>query len=54
MFMSILGFFLRMCIYAVFAVGMFIPIGFLIGSIEHDKKVRKMEQRQRELFGDDD
>lgn len=53
MFMTILGFFIRMCIYIVFALEFFILFGLFIAILQHYKKVEKIEQDRRELFGDD-
>lgn len=54
MWLSILGFILRMCIYIIFTLFILIPIGFLIGFFKHQKKIERIERHHREIFGDDD
>ena len=54
MWISILGFIIRMCIYTGCVMILLLPICGIRAYSQHLKKVERIERRRREIFGDDD
>lgn len=53
MLTAILKFIIWVCALVGVICILFIPIGFFIGMLEHDKKVKRIKKNYKEFWGDE-